>query len=38
MNVDFPGFGTAAAFWVIVGAMVAAAIGALAFFRLKHWL
>jgi magnesium transporter len=38
MNVDFPGFDTAAAFWVIVGAMVTTAIGALAFFRLKHWL
>ncbi len=38
MNVDFPGFDTAAAFWVIVGAMITAAIGALAFFRLKHWL
>ena len=38
MNVDFPGFGTAAAFWVIVGAMVTAGIAALAFFRLKHWL
>src|SRR6476646_666540 len=38
MNVAFPGFDTAAAFWIIVGAMVTAAIGALAFFRLKRWL
>src|SRR3954470_3676428 len=38
MNVRFPGFDTAAAFWVVVGAMVTAAIGALAFFRLKRWL
>jgi magnesium transporter len=38
MNVHFPGFDTAAAFWVIVGAMIATTIGALAFFRFKHWL
>jgi magnesium transporter len=38
MNVDFPGFDTAAAFWVIVGALFTALIGSLAFFRLKHWL
>jgi magnesium transporter len=35
MNVDFPGFGTAAAFWVILGAMLAVLVGVLAFFRLK---
>jgi magnesium transporter len=38
MNVKFPGFDTAAAFWVIVGAMAMAGIGTLAFFRLKRWL
>jgi magnesium transporter len=38
MNVDFPGFDTAAAFWVIVGAMVGTTVAALAFFRFKHWL
>src|SRR5438445_13516808 len=38
MNVDFPGFGTAAAFWVIVGAMPTAGIGALALFRSERWL
>src|SRR3954462_300777 len=38
MNVEFPGFDTAAAFWAIVGAMVTAAIAALAFFRVKRWL
>jgi len=38
MNVDFPGFGTAEAFWVIVGFMVATIIGLVAFFRYKRWL
>jgi magnesium transporter len=38
MNVHFPGFDTAAAFWAIVGAMVATLIGTLAFFRYKRWL
>src|SRR5215216_882080 len=35
MNVDFPGFGTAEAFWIIVGAMVGVLTGVVAFFRLK---
>jgi len=38
MNVAFPGFGTAWAFWVIFVTMLAALIGMLAFFRLKRWL
>jgi magnesium transporter len=38
MNVDFPGFGTAGAFWVIVGAMIATAAGLITFFRYKRWL
>ena len=38
MNVDFPGFGTAAAFWVIVAAMVVALGGLLGFFRWKRWI
>ncbi len=38
MNVDFPGFGTAAAFWAIAGALIALAFGMFAFFRLKRWL
>ncbi len=38
MNVDFPGFDTAWAFWTIFGLMAAALIGMLAFFRLKRWL
>jgi magnesium transporter len=38
MNVDFPGFGTAAAFWAIGAVMVAAAIGMFAFFWFKRWL
>jgi len=38
MNVHFPGFGSAAAFWVVLGAMAAVLIGALGFFRYKKWL
>jgi magnesium transporter len=37
MNVDFPGSGTAAAFWVIVVAMVAVLAGLLAFFRWRRF-
>ncbi len=38
MNVHFPGFGTAEAFWVIVGVMLGVGIGLLGFFRFKRWL
>jgi magnesium transporter len=38
MNVRFPGFDTAWAFWVVFGVMVAALGSMLAFFRLKKWL
>jgi len=38
MNVHFPGFGTAEAFWAIVGGMVVAGIGMVVFFRAKRWL
>jgi magnesium transporter len=38
MNVHFPGFGSAHAFWVIVGAMVVVIVGMVAFFRSKRWL
>jgi magnesium transporter len=38
MNVLFPGEGTRGAFWVIIGAMVAALASMLAFFRYKRWL
>jgi magnesium transporter len=38
MNVRFPGFDTAWAFWTVFGIMVAALIGMLTFFRLKRWL
>ena len=38
MNVHFPGFETAGGFWAIVGIMVAAFAGLVAFFRYKRWL
>jgi magnesium transporter len=38
MNVDYPGYGSHAAFWVIVGGMAVTIIGMLVFFRLKRWL
>jgi magnesium transporter len=38
MNVKFPGFDTAWAFWTVFGVMVCAAIGMLGFFRYKRWL
>ncbi len=38
MNVIYPGEGTRAAFWAILGLMVAAATGLIAFFRFKRWL
>jgi magnesium transporter len=38
MNVGFPGYGTSWAFWTIFGLMACAAVGMLAFFRLKRWL
>src|ERR671922_425781 len=37
MNVDFPGFGTAAAFWVIIAAIVGVLAGVIGFFRLKRF-
>jgi magnesium transporter len=38
MNVNFPGFGSGAAFWSIVGVMIATIVGMVAFFRWKRWL
>jgi magnesium transporter len=38
MNVNFPGFGTAWAFWTIFAGMVLTLLGLLAFFRFKRWL
>ena len=38
MNVHFPGFESAAAFWAICGFMLGLAIGLTAFFRYKRWL
>jgi magnesium transporter len=38
MNVHFPGWETAAAFWAIAGGMLTLAVGLIAFFRYKRWL
>jgi magnesium transporter len=38
MNVDYPGEGTHAAFWIILGALVATLAGMLGFFRYKRWI
>ncbi len=38
MNVAFPGNGSAAAFWVVVGTMIAVMLALLGFFRYKRWL
>jgi magnesium transporter len=38
MNVHFPGFETAWAFWVIFAGMLVSLAGLLAFFRLKRWI
>jgi magnesium transporter len=38
MNVAFPGNDTAAAFWIIVAALVCLGAGLLGFFRFKRWL
>jgi magnesium transporter len=38
MNVDFPGFSSAAAFWIIIAVMVAVGGSLLGFFRWKRWI
>ena len=38
MNVEFPGFATDDAFWVIVALMVVVMVGMVGFFRHKRWL
>jgi magnesium transporter len=38
MNVHFPGFDTASAFWAIIGVMVGIAAALVGFFRFKRWL
>jgi len=38
MNVLFPGEETHAAFWIIIGLLVATLVSMVAFFRLKRWL
>jgi len=37
MNVRFPGFDTAEAFWVLVAVMIATVVCTVAFFRYKRW-
>jgi magnesium transporter len=37
MNVHFPGFGTAEAFWVLVAVMIGTVVCTVAFFRYKRW-
>src|ERR671916_2704060 len=37
MNVDFPGFGTAAGFWAILGIMAVAVLALAGYFRYKRW-
>ena len=38
MNVKFPGYGSAEAFWIVFAAMIATIVGMVAFFRYKRWL
>jgi len=38
MNVRFPGFETARAFWIICGAMLAIAAALIGYVRYKRWL
>jgi len=38
MNVNFPGFGSAVAFWAILGFFLAVIAGMIGFFRWKRWL
>jgi magnesium transporter len=38
MNVNFPGFGSSAAFWAIIASFIALIAGMLGFFRYKRWL
>lgn len=38
MNVNFPGFGSAAAFWAILGFFLCVIGGMIGFFRWKRWL
>jgi magnesium transporter len=38
MNLNFPGFNTVWAFWVVFVGILVALVGMLAFFRLKRWL
>ena len=38
MNVDFPGEGSRAAFWIIIGALVAVLVGMVGVFRWRRWL
>jgi magnesium transporter len=38
MNVEVPGEGSMAAFWILVGAMVGLGVAMFGYFRWKRWL
>jgi magnesium transporter len=38
MNVGIPGQGSKTAFWIVIGSMLALAVGMIAFFRRRGWL
>src|SRR5262249_45284591 len=38
MNVHFPGIGTSAGFWAVIGFMAVVLLAMLGFFRFKRWL
>jgi magnesium transporter len=38
MNVGVPGEGDVAAFWIVLGAMLALLVGMLTYFRRRGWL
>jgi Mg2+ and Co2+ transporter CorA len=38
MNLSFPGYDTAWAFWIVFAGMGASLVGILLFFRYKRWL
>jgi magnesium transporter len=38
MNVQFPGFGTAEAWWTVVAIMVVTLLALVGFFKYKRWI